>query len=405
MSAPQPRITEASTPVDGTDAVQFDQRKFRDVLGHLPSGVVAVTGLADDGNPVGMVVGTFASVSLEPALVAFFVDQRSTSFPRIREAGVFCANVLSARQEPLCRALAARGGDKFAGVEWRPADSGAPMLDGAVAWVDCDIESITSAGDHLIVIGRVRDLGVSTPTIPLLFFQGGFGGWAPMSLAVEARSELYGTLRCVDRVRAGMEALASELEVDCLAHAAHGGNSVAVAAAYAPRRSRTFTRVGSHLPLVPPWGEPFMTWAPQEELEDWLGRLRADRQGRYDVDDVAAHVSEIRRHGWAFTLRSAAADDDRALEDLVRYGYTPAIERDLVDLISTRGRHGDPAAFDNLPTGSVRNLCAPVLDADGRLVLMLALHNLPTDLPTRHARRYLDRLLDLTEAATPAERA
>src|SRR3954471_3262495 len=125
-----------------TEQTAFDQRRFRDVLGHLPSGVVAITGIDAGGEPSGMIVGTFTSVSLEPALVAFFVDQNSTSFPRIREAGVFCANILSAQQEPLCRALAAKGGQKFAGVAWQPATSGAPILDGAVAWVDCDIDSV-----------------------------------------------------------------------------------------------------------------------------------------------------------------------------------------------------------------------------------------------------------------------
>ena len=380
----------------------FDERRFRDVLGHLPSGVVAITGADPAGEPTGMIVGTFTSVSLEPALVAFFVDRKSTSFPRIRASGAFCANILSARQEPLCRALSARGGDKFAGVGWRPAKSGSPVFDESVAWVDCSIDSVSEAGDHLIVVGRVRDLGISTPTIPLLFFQGGFGGFAPMSLAAQAQAALFETLRSVDRVRDGMGSLAADLNVDCLAHAMHGANTMVVAAAYAPGRSTTYTQIGHQLPLVPPWAEPFMAWAPQEEVATWLERLRQDRQGRYDADVVAGNVREIRAAGWAFTTRSATDDDtdNAALEDLVRYGYTPAIERGLVDLILRRGRHGTPASFDGLPTGAVRNICAPVLDADGHLALLLALHNLPLDLASEQARGYLDRLLELTRSGT-----
>lgn len=387
---------DTSDAGDPRDPATFDDRRFRDVLGHLPSGVVAITGVDPGGEPTGLIVGTFASVSLDPALVAFFIARSSSSFPKVRDSGSFCANILSARQEPLCRALSTRGGDKFAGVRWAPAPSGSPILEDTVAWVDCSIESITEAGDHLIVLGRVQDLGIENPTIPLLFFQGGFGGFAPMALAMDARGVFFDTLRAVDRVRAGMESLARELGVDCLAHAVHGTNTTVVAAAYAPVSSRTSTRVGHQLPLVPPWAEPFLAWAPDDERTAWLERISNDSKHGYDADRVAANIKEIRDTGWAFTTRRAVEDDDRALEDLVRYGYTPAVERALTDLILRRGEHGDPARFDKLPIGAVRNLCAPILDDEGHLTLMLVLHNLPSDLTSKEARTYLERLLEVT---------
>lgn len=146
---------------------------FRRVLGHLPTGVVVVTA-TDGAEPVGMAVGTFTSVSLAPPLVAFLPAANSTSFPRIRAAGSFCANVLAADQEPVCRAFATRGGDKFADLGWRPAGSGAPVLDGVVAWIDCDIAAVYPAGDHFIVIGAVRELDVSSGVPPLVFHRGGY---------------------------------------------------------------------------------------------------------------------------------------------------------------------------------------------------------------------------------------
>jgi flavin reductase (DIM6/NTAB) family NADH-FMN oxidoreductase RutF/DNA-binding IclR family transcriptional regulator len=386
---------DTSAAGDPQDPATFDDRRFRDVLGHLPSGVVAITGVDAGGEPTGLIVGTFASVSLDPALVAFFIAKSSSSFPKVRDSGSFCANILSARQEPLCRALSTRGGDKFAGVRWAPAPSGSPILEDTVAWVDCSVESITEAGDHLIVLGRVQDLGIENPTIPLLFFQGGFGGFAPMALAMDARGVFFDTLSAVDRVRAGMESLARELGVDCLAHAVQGTNTTVVAAAYAPVSSRTSTRVGHQLPLVPPWAEPFLAWAPDDERTAWLERIGKDNKHGYDADRVAANIKEIRDTGWAFTTRRAVEDDDRALEDLVRYGYTPAVERALTDLILRRGEHGDPARFDELPTGAVRNLCAPILDDEGHLTLMLVLHNLPSDLTSKDARNYLERLLEV----------
>jgi len=155
----------------------FDSAQFRTVLGHLPTGVVVVTAISDSDHPVGMAVGSCTSVSLNPPLVAFLPDRLSTSFPAIRRAGSFCVNVLSADQERLCRRFAVSGGNKFAGVRWRPAASGSPILDGVLAWVDCEIDAIHEAGDHYIVIGRVHELDVETSTGPLLFFQGGYGGF------------------------------------------------------------------------------------------------------------------------------------------------------------------------------------------------------------------------------------
>jgi flavin reductase (DIM6/NTAB) family NADH-FMN oxidoreductase RutF len=152
----------------------FDSARFRQVLGHFATGVTVIT--ADgDGGPVGLAVGSFASVSLDPPLIGFFPDKTSSSWPRIEVTGSFCVNVLAADQEDVCRRFASKADDKFAGLGWSPAGSGSPLLDGALAWIDCDIESVTEAGDHWLVLGRVRELGVGHEGEPLLFFRGGYG--------------------------------------------------------------------------------------------------------------------------------------------------------------------------------------------------------------------------------------
>ena len=155
----------------------FDSAKFRQVLGHFPTGVTVVTAAPDSG-PVGLAVGSFASVSLDPPLVAFFPDRGSSSWPRIEETGSFCVNILAEDQEDVCRRFASKGDDKFAGLGWSPAGSGAPVLDGALAWIDCDIDQVLDAGDHFCVLGRVRDLEVAHDGAPLLFFRGGYGRFA-----------------------------------------------------------------------------------------------------------------------------------------------------------------------------------------------------------------------------------
>jgi len=160
---------------------------FRQVLGQYPTGVSVVTGIAADRTAVGLAVGSFTSVSLDPPLVAFLPDKKSSSWPKIAAAGKFCVNILAADQEPVCRAFASKAPDKFAGLAWRPAASGSPILTGAVAWIDCDLEAVHDAGDHLIVIGRVTDLDIERPTLPLLFFQGGYGRFSPHSLGCGTR--------------------------------------------------------------------------------------------------------------------------------------------------------------------------------------------------------------------------
>lgn len=158
----------------------IDAQRFRKVLSHYPTGVCVITAAPVDGHPpAGMVVGTFTSVSLDPPLVAFLPDKSSTSWPRIRRTGAFCVNVLTSDQERLCRQFVQKGGDKFKGVNWRPAPTGSPILDGALAWIDCDIEQTFESGDHYIVVGRVRNLDLGDGGLPLAFFQGTYGLFAP----------------------------------------------------------------------------------------------------------------------------------------------------------------------------------------------------------------------------------
>jgi flavin reductase (DIM6/NTAB) family NADH-FMN oxidoreductase RutF len=139
-------------------STDFDSKQFRAVLGHVPTSVVVVTGLNAKGDPFGITIGSFASVSLEPPLIGFFPGVNSQSWAAIRESGHFCVNVLGAAQEDLCWRFAKEGDDKFAGVEWNASGTGSPMLPGCIAYIDCDLEEETVAGDHYFVQGRVNSL-------------------------------------------------------------------------------------------------------------------------------------------------------------------------------------------------------------------------------------------------------
>ena len=106
--------------------------------------------------------------------MAFTAQRTSSTWPRIRESGVFCVSVLAEDQEAICRAFAQSGADKFAGIGWTAMPSGSPRINDCTAWMDCEIDAILDGGDHDICVGRVLEMGIEREAKPLLFFRGGY---------------------------------------------------------------------------------------------------------------------------------------------------------------------------------------------------------------------------------------
>ena len=154
---------------------QFDAREFRTTLGQFASGVVVATGCLE-GEPAGFAAQSFTSLSLEPPLVALCPARSSRSWPKLRDSGSFCINILSESQRAVSELFARTGIDKFADLRWRPGITGSPVLADALAYVDCELREEHDAGDHTIAVGRVRDLGVlDADAGPLVFFRGAYG--------------------------------------------------------------------------------------------------------------------------------------------------------------------------------------------------------------------------------------
>ncbi|KOV74748.1 flavin oxidoreductase [Streptomyces sp. NRRL WC-3723] len=150
-------------------------RCLRNVLGRFATGVVAVAGRDPvTGDRAGLAANSFCSVSLDPPLVSFCVAHTSTSWPRIRSAGLLAISILGAEQREAATRLATRGGDKFQGLPWHSSPGGAPILDGALAWLECTVEAEHPAGDHVIVVAHVNRLDALRDGDPLLFFRGTF---------------------------------------------------------------------------------------------------------------------------------------------------------------------------------------------------------------------------------------
>ena len=139
-------------------SIPFDSAKFRQVLGHVPTSVVVVTGKGVDGKPYGITIGSFVSVSLDPPLVGFLPGLNSHSWAAIAASGKFCVNVLADGQDELCWRFAKEIDDKFEGVEWSDSPNGMPELPGCIATIDCSVHSQLELGDHYMVVGHVMCL-------------------------------------------------------------------------------------------------------------------------------------------------------------------------------------------------------------------------------------------------------
>jgi flavin reductase (DIM6/NTAB) family NADH-FMN oxidoreductase RutF len=130
---------------------EIDQRVFRDTMGQFCTGVVIATGCRE-GEPAGFAAQSFSSVSLDPPLVVLCPAKTSTSWPKLRDSGSFCINILGEDQKAV------------------------PVLADVIAYVDCDLHAEHDAGDHTLAVGLVREVSIVNPDKPpLLFFRGGYG--------------------------------------------------------------------------------------------------------------------------------------------------------------------------------------------------------------------------------------
>ena len=173
LSAKRPRRTEMVPAALPDPVPPDDARSFRDALGRFATGVAFVTA-APDGEPAGLIVNSLTSVSLEPPLVSFCPSRSSLTWSRLRRTGRFGVNVLGRQHERFVARAAPAGADRFAGLDWELGRGGVPLLTDALAACECEIVAEHPAGDHWIVVGRVRDLRISPVADPLVFFAGGF---------------------------------------------------------------------------------------------------------------------------------------------------------------------------------------------------------------------------------------
>lgn len=383
-----------------TMATALDPAQFRQVLGQYPTGVVVVTALDAAGEPLGMTVGSFTSVSLDPPLVAFLPDRGSSSWRALRESGDrFCVNVLGDHQEDVCRQVAMRKTDKFEGIGWTRSSGGNPVIDGAVAYIDCVTEQVHEAGDHHIVVGRVLDLDVVSAAQPLLFFRGGYGSFTPLSLA-SGDTDLLDQLRLVDLARPHMESLASRFDTEVTAIALVRDELVLAAAAGHTPIAVAPTRVGQRLPFLPPLGSCFAAWGDDRVRTGWTESLAANLTAD-ELAAVRAVPGRVRERGYAMALGHGPGAHLETVTTRLHEGDPQVSEATLREaMVNVVGGY-NPTSYDG---GSVelRSLSAPVFSATGQVAFTLTLWGPPGHSGGEVVRSRVEALLATTSAATAA---
>jgi flavin reductase (DIM6/NTAB) family NADH-FMN oxidoreductase RutF len=155
-----------------SSASNLSPSSLREAFGHFPSGVVAVAAEVD-GVRVGLAASTFVPVSLEPPLVAFCVQNTSTTWPKLKDSPRLGISVLGEAHDIAARTLAAKTGDRFAGLE-TVTNEGAVFIKGTGVWLGSSVEQLVPAGDHTIVVLRVCDVTVDPEITPIVFHRSGF---------------------------------------------------------------------------------------------------------------------------------------------------------------------------------------------------------------------------------------
>lgn len=374
-----------------------DSKLFRDTLGHYPTGVAVVTGIDAAGTPVGMVVGSFTSISLDPPLVAFAPKQDSQTFPTLRESKTFCVNVLASDQEAICRRFAISGADKYDGLDWSPAPGGAPVLADVVCWIECSWDDVVSAGDHYIVLGRVLDLGVARAALPLMFFQGGYGRFSLPSLTA-ADPDLIEAARLAERVRAVVESCGARLGVECSVLAHIGDEIVTVLSAGVPFVPGVST-VGQRAPHVGPLGSVFLMDADDEQTKRWMPQQLGSQDEM--LEKLRHHLAAVRERGYSLTLSSEVADQRRTLT--ARYSSRDGLPVDARHLRETIAASIDlyEPDLDDEGTYDVYSIAMPIAgSAESGPPLAIRILNLPPGAKGSTVRQWIDDLATTAAAAS-----
>lgn len=391
-------VSENTNTAPETTSTAFDPRDFRDVMGHYPTGVVVVTGMVDDA-PVGMVVGTFSSVSLDPPLVSFMPMTTSETYSKLRQAEGVCISVFAHDQLQTCRTLASKDPEKFSKIGWSAGPNGAPQIEDAVAHIHGRIEQEVEAGDHYIVLTAVDNLSVVRPVTPLLFFQGGYGGFSTTGLSAHVDESLISAVRVAEASRRQLDDLASRFNCTAAALVQVSSLDQTIGATSYGTETDADERIGVRIPLIPPLGEGAVAWSP-DQVDQWVTRIFPQ-----DEDVIASYRSaaeRVRNQGYAISRTDSDPEGyavlGEALGEWADGELTPARDRAVRTTIAQSGQFFGGSLTPEDTGIDLASIVVPVFDptdeepTNSGLVLRIA--QLPQGVDGQTALEWVSALQD-----------
>ena len=361
-------------------SAHIDHQVFREVTGHYPTGVAVVTGRDADGAVLALVVGTFNSVSLDPPLVSFMPMKSSRTFGQMRDCASLCINIVGGEQEREVLTIARRRENKLDGIDWFASPSGDPVLADSIAWIDTRIEQVVEAGDHWIVLCAVKNLAVTNPVAPLIFFQGGYGSFVSTSLMARMDHEILPAVHATYGARAAVEALAARIGCAVTVFTAVGHDEMAAVLQATGAGIDGDSNLAHRIPIVPPIGDTYVFDLSAEEQERWLSKLRNGEE----VENVVHRdrLAFVRENGYLVSFlpaegQAAYAPMREATKTYEAGRLTPSRERQIRESIQHTSVDYRTRELDDVERYDVGSLVLPVRDRNGRFTLTLRLAQLP----------------------------
>lgn len=171
--------------------MSIERDLFRRVMSSFASGVTVITVIGPDGTPTGFTASAVTSLSLEPRMLLVCVSERSATLQAVKEAGNFVVNILSGSQQYVAQQFATRRDDRFGGIRWHAGQTtGAPVIDGSLAYAECTLRDTAQGGDHIILMGEIVG-GDAHEAEPLLYFRGRYGTYEAVVAPVVHPADIW----------------------------------------------------------------------------------------------------------------------------------------------------------------------------------------------------------------------